>query len=61
MSIYEVSLPDHVVSGEELEEVWDRLLSFSNAVMDEAGVVIKEVHDETAGDFRRISIPLDAA
>lgn len=57
MSLQEtVSLPEHPVHGDELQEVWKRLMSFSNAVIGEAGVVIEELHDDVVGDFKVIHI-----
>lgn len=57
MSLQErVPLPDHLVHGEELKEIWGSLMSFSNAFLDEAGVVVEEVHDEKIGDFTVIHL-----
>lgn len=56
MSLQEIELPDHVVQGEELEEIWDRLMSFSNAVVDLAGVEIEELNDDVIGDYKIIHL-----
>lgn len=50
MTAIEVRLPS-VLQGDELEEVWDNMMSFSNPVMHDVQITPVVVHEPKVGEY----------
>lgn len=56
MTSIEIEFPNVVSRDKEFNEEWDRMFSFTRAVMDEAGVVVERVQDDEVGEYIRIAL-----